>query len=176
MRPRRSQLKPPARARSTRARLLGIVRACCLDSGAALATLAFAPLGDPAARPLAVFAALAALALLAMLVRSLTSRASRSMIARFPFLGCFSEPLVFSKNDTPSTRKPRFLRSGGSQNGAKMTPKLEPKWSQNQAPVRGASGRASGSDFGGSWRIQEGPQRLPKSAPGAPRSAPGGPK
>ena len=52
-----------------------------------------------------------------------------------------------------------------------MTPKMEPKWSQNQAPVRGASGRASGSDFGGSWRVQEAPQRLPKSAPGAPRSA-----
>ena len=69
-----------------------IVRACCLESGAALATLAFAPLGDPAARPLAVFAALAALALLAMLLRSLASRASRSMIVRFPFLGCFPNP------------------------------------------------------------------------------------
>ena len=92
------------------------------------------------------------------------------MFFRTPF-----EPLVFSKNDTPSTRKPRFLRSGGSQNGANMTPKMEPTWSQNQAPVRGASGRASGSDFGGSWRVQEAPQRLPKSAPGAPRSAQGAP-
>ena len=40
MRPRRSQLKPPARARSARARLAAIVRACCLDARAALATLA----------------------------------------------------------------------------------------------------------------------------------------
>ena len=75
-----------------------IVRACCLESGAALATLAFAPLGDPAARPLAVFAALAALALLAMLLRSLASRASRSMIVRFLILGVFLEPLFFSRN------------------------------------------------------------------------------
>ena len=39
-----SQLKPPARARSARARLQAIVRACCLDSRAALATLALLPL------------------------------------------------------------------------------------------------------------------------------------
>ena len=46
-----------------------------------------------------------------------------------------------------------------------MTPKMEPKWSQNQAPVRGASGRASGSDFGRSGRVQKASQRLPQSEP-----------
>ena len=60
-----------------------------------------------------------------------------------------------------------------------MIPKVAPKWSQNQAPVRGASGRASGSDLGGSWRVQEAPQRLPKSAPEAqhePQEAPDNPQ
>ena len=52
-----------------------------------------------------------------------------------------------------------------------MTPKMEPTWSQNQAPVRGASGRASGSDLGGSWRVQEAPQRAPQERPGAPQEA-----
>ena len=54
-----------------------------------------------------------------------------SLLTRFPFLdsqvsifGVFFEPLDFSKNATPSTRKPCFLRPGGSQNGAKMTPKM----------------------------------------------------
>ena len=37
---KRSQLKPPARARSARARLYAIVDACCLDPRGALATLA----------------------------------------------------------------------------------------------------------------------------------------
>ena len=53
-----------------------------------------------------------------------------------------------------------------------MEPTWLPKWSQNQALVRGASGRASGSDFGGSWR----PQKLPRGSPERPRRAPGAPQ
>ena len=49
-----------------------------------------------------------------------------------------------------------------------MEPKWFPKCFKNQAPVRGASGRASGSDFG---RFLEGP----RGAPEAPESAPGAP-
>ena len=47
-----------------------------------------------------------------------------------------------------------------------MEPKWLPKCFKNQAPVRGASGRASGSDFG---RFLEGP----RDSPEAPESAPG---
>ena len=46
------------------------------------------------------------------------SRASRSSLVRFPFWGCFSEPLDFSKNATSSTRKPCFFEVRGV-----------PKWS-----------------------------------------------
>ena len=49
-----------------------------------------------------------------------------------------------------------------------MEPKWLPKCFKNQAPVRGASGRASGSDFG---RFLEGP----RGSPEAPESAPGAP-
>ena len=49
-----------------------------------------------------------------------------------------------------------------------MEPKWLPKCFKNQAPVRGASGRASGSDFG---RFLEGP----RDSPEAPESAPGAP-
>ena len=49
-----------------------------------------------------------------------------------------------------------------------MKPKWLPKCFKNQAPVRGASGRASGSDFG---RFLEGP----RGSPEAPESAPGAP-
>ena len=44
---------------------------------------------------------------------------------------------------------------------------MEPKWLptcfKNQAPVRGASGRASWSDLGSFWRVPEAPQRLPRA-------------
>ena len=53
-----------------------------------------------------------------------------------------------------------------------MEPKLLPKCFENQAPVRGASGRASGSDFGGSGR----PQKLPRGSPERPGRAPGAPQ
>ena len=49
---------------------------------------------------------------------------------------------------------------------------MTPKWSQNQAPERGASGRASGSDLGGFWR----PKKLPRGSPERPRRAPGAPQ
>ena len=49
-----------------------------------------------------------------------------------------------------------------------MEPKWLPKCFKNQATVRGASGRASGSDFG---RFLEGP----RGSPEAPESAPGAP-
>ena len=53
-----------------------------------------------------------------------------------------------------------------------MEPKWVPKWSQNQAPERGASGRASGSDLGGFWR----PKKLPRGSPEGPQSVPGEPQ
>ena len=42
-----------------------------------------------------------------------------------------------------------------------MEPKWLPKCIKNQAPVRGASGSASGRDLGGFLEPQEAPQRLP---------------
>ena len=56
----------------------------------------------------------------------------------------------------------------GGPGGPKMEPTWLPKCFKNQAPVRGASGRASGSDFG---RFLEGP----RGSPEAPESAPGAP-
>ena len=53
-----------------------------------------------------------------------------------------------------------------------MEPKWLPKCFKNQAPVRGASGRASGSDLGGFWR----PKKLPRGSPERPRRAPGAPQ
>ena len=50
-----------------------------------------------------------------------------------------------------------------------MEPKWVPKWSQNQAPERGASGRASGSDLGGFWR----PKKLPRGSRERPGRTPG---
>ena len=129
-RPRRSLLKPPARARSARARL---------QAGAGSHVFAAFPGIEPEssekdARETHGCASwcfallLLAVACARLLVFSVAcdacgsrfSRASRSSIARFHFLGLFSNPLNFSKNATPSTRKPCFLRSGGSQNEAKM--------------------------------------------------------
>ena len=49
-----------------------------------------------------------------------------------------------------------------------MEPKLLPRCFENQAPVRGASGRASGSF----WR----PKKLPRGSPEGPQSAPGAPQ
>jgi hypothetical protein len=53
-----------------------------------------------------------------------------------------------------------------------MEPKWLPKCFKNQAPVRGASGRASGSDLGGFWRLK----KLPRGSPERPRRAPGAPQ
>ena len=60
----------------------------------------------------------------------------------------------------------------GGPGGPKMEPKWLPKCFKNQAPVRGASGRASGSDLGGFW----GPKKLPRGSPERPRRAPGAPQ
>ena len=70
----------------------------------------------------------------------------------------------FSKNDTPSTRKPRFLRSGGSQNGAKTTPKMEPKSSSGAGGLR----ESLRERF---WRVLEGPRGSPEAPQERPRSA-----
>ena len=53
-----------------------------------------------------------------------------------------------------------------------MEPTWVPKWSQNQAEERGASGRASESDLGGFW----GPKKLPRGSRERPRRAPGAPQ
>ena len=53
-----------------------------------------------------------------------------------------------------------------------MDPKWVPKWSQNQAEERGASGRASGSDLGGFWGLK----KLPRGSPERPRRDPGAPQ
>ena len=50
-----------------------------------------------------------------------------------------------------------------------MEPKWFPKCFKNQAPVRGASGRASGSDLGGFWR----PKKLPRGSRERPGRTPG---
>ena len=104
-----------------------------------------------------------------------------SSLTRFPFhdsqvscLGCFFEPLDFMKIRTACRRELEKSRSGGSKNGAKMDPKIDPKGVQNRAPVREASGRASGSDFGGPKRLPRGSRERPGSArraPGAPQEA-----
>ena len=60
----------------------------------------------------------------------------------------------------------------GGPGGPKMEPKWLPKCFKNQAPVRGASGRASGSDLGGFWRLK----KLPRGSPERPRRAPGAPQ
>ena len=96
-----------------------------------------------------------------------------SLLTRFPFLdsqvsfwgvSVFFEPLRFSKAATPSTRKPCFLRSGGSQNGAKMATKLLRKSSSGAGGLR----ESLGERF---WEVLEGP----KGSPEAPKSAPGAP-
>ena len=100
------------------------------------------------------------------------SRASRSSIARFLILGVFLEPLVFSKNATPSIRKPCFWRSGGSQNGAKMAPKMLQKSSSGAGGLR----ESLRERFGRLLEAQEAPQRLPRGSPERPRRAPGAPQ
>jgi len=67
-----------------------------------------------------------------------------------------------------------------------MEPKWLPKCFKNQAPVRGASGRASGRDLGGFLEPQEAPQRAPgepqegqneqQKAPNDPQEAPNDPQ
>ena len=74
----------------------------------------------------------------------------------------------FSKNATPSTRKPCFLRSGGCQNGAKMAPKMLRKLSSGAGGLRESLREL--------LEAQEAPQRLPRAPRENPRSVPGGPK
>ena len=88
------------------------------------------------------------------------SRASRSSLVRF-FWRCFLfffETLDFFEKAQHHPHENLVFRGPGSPT---MEPKLLPKCFEHQAPVRGASGRASGSDLGGFWRPQEAPQRPP---------------
>ena len=80
------------------------------------------------------------------------------------------QPLDFSKIATPSTRKPCFSRSGGSKNGAKMTPKMLRKSSSGAGGLR----ESLRERF---WEVFGGPKRLPRGSrerPGSARRAPGG--
>ena len=85
-------------------------------------------------------------------------------IARFRFLGVFCKPLNFSKNATPSMRKPCFLISGGSQNGAKMATKLLRKSSSGAGGLR----ESLRERF---WEVFGGPKRLPRGSRERPGSA-----
>ena len=94
-----------------------------------------------------------------------------SLLTRFPFLDsqvslfrCFFQPLDFSKNATHSMRKPCFLSSGGSQNGAKMAPKMLQKSSSGAGGLR----ESLGERF---WEVFGRPQRLPRGSPERPGSA-----
>ena len=77
-----------------------------------------------------------------------------SLLTRFPFLdsqgfSVFSNPSNFSKNATLSKRKRCFLRSGGSQNGAKMTSNLETKSSSGAGGLRESLGERFWEVLGG---------------------------
>ena len=74
--------------------------------------------------------------------------------------------LDFSKNATPSIRKPCFLRSGGCQNGAKMAPKMLRKLSSGAGGLRERLREL--------LEAQEAPQRLPRAPQesGAPQECP----
>ena len=61
-------------------------------------------------------------------------------------------------------RKPCFLRSGGSQNGAKLVPKMLQKSSSGAGGLRESLREGFGRVFG-----------APRSSPEAPKSAPGAP-
>ena len=134
-----------------------------------------APLGEPAARPLAVLAALAALALLAMLVCSLTSRASRSMIARFLFLGvfrCFFATPRFFENCNTLHTKTLFFEVRGVQKWSQNDP-------QNASKIELRCGGPPGEPPGAILEVFGGPKRLPRGSrerPGSAPGAPGGPK
>ena len=79
--------------------------------------------------------------------------------------GVFSNPLDFSKNATLSTHEDLvFLRSGESQNGANMTPKMEPKSSSGAGGLR----ESLRERF---WRVLEGPRGSPEAPQERPRSA-----
>ena len=109
-----------------------------------------------------------------------------SLLTRFPFLDsqvsvlrCFSmffrTPSIFQKMQHLPHENLVFCGPGGP----KMAPKWLPKCFENQALVREASGRASGSDLGRFLEAQEAPQRLPRGSqerPGSARRAPGGSK
>ena len=89
-----------------------------------------------------------------------------SLLTRFPFLDsqvsvfcCFLQTLDFEKMQHLTYENLVFRGPGGP----KMDPKWLPKCFKNKAPVRGASGRASGSDLGGFLEPQEAPQRLPRT-------------
>ena len=182
-RPRRSLLKPPARARSARARL---------QAGAAARMFSQPSPGSSQKAPKKTHEKLTAVprgavpcffSPLLVLVSSsspslamLAALASHALpvpsIARFRFLGVFCQPLDFSKNATLSMRKPCFLISGGSQNGAKMAPKMLRK-------IKLRCGGPPGEPQGAILEVFGGPKRLPKGSrdrPGSARRAPGGSK
>ena len=86
------------------------------------------------------------------------------------FLVAFSDLAIFLFFATLPHENLDFRGPGG--------PKMEPKWApkrfENQAFAREASGRASGSDFGGPKGLPRGSRERPGSAgraPGAPQEA-----
>ena len=88
------------------------------------------------------------------------SRASRSLDSQVSIFGVFFEALDFSKNDTPSTRKPCFFEVRG-------VPKWSQNGSQNASKIKlrcgGPPGGPRGAIWGGFWRAQEAPQGLPRA-------------
>ena len=170
-RPRCSLLKPPARARSARARLQagagarmfsqpspGLSQKAPKKTHEKLTAvprgalpLFFSPLFVLVSSSSPSLAMLAALAFHALPVPS---------IARFRFLGVFCNPLNFLKNATPSMRKPCFFDLRGvsksSQNGSQNASKIKLR-------CGGPPGEPRGAILGGFWRAQEAPQRLPRA-------------
>ena len=85
-----------------------------------------------------------------------------------PFRYLFSNLSIFTKNATLPHENIDFRGPGGS----KTEPKWHPKCFENRAFAREASGRGSGTPFGGPKTLPRGSRERRES----PRSAPGGPK
>ena len=112
----------PASPRSGRARAEALVRACRLDSRAALVTLAL-PLFVVMGRSFSRSCCSRCSRLACNVGRSLASRASRSMIARFLFLGVLFRTSRFSQKMQPFHTKTLIFKVSGVQ-----------KWSQKWGP------------------------------------------
>ena len=99
--------------------------------------------------------------------RKLRTKTLEKLTKRSSFLVFFFEALDFSKNATLSTRKTCFLRSGGSQNGAKMTSNMLRKSSSGAGGLR----ETLRERF---WRVL--PQEVLQRSPRAPRERQESPK